>query len=248
MFASWIFSCLLVWTVCFHQGCLLFSQLALFSVKWVFFFSDSFSLVVLSPTCCLVCLVLSGRLAAVFLLICHGGLWQLIALAKFPPGIFHASLVNFLFLLKPYVSAFLTHSLQQRGLNLLPLSFPSLSLLLYCFHFDFSCLPPHPSTLSSSCFFPHRFTSFSLPFYSAVSPLPVVSTFSPSHSFSTRVSLYLTSNFPRCTLTCHHHNLLLAPTCPYLSPSLPLSYASILSFICSLSPSPTLPLAGVVAY
>lgn len=130
----------------------------------------------------------------------------------------------------------------------LPLSFPSLSLLLYCFHFDFSCLPPHPSTLSSSCFFPHRFTSFSLPFYSAVSPLPVVSTFSPSHSFSTRVSLYLTSNFPRCTLTCHHHNLLLAPTSPYLSPSLPLFYASILSFICSLSPSPTLPLAGVSAY
>lgn len=244
MFASWIFSCLLVWTVCFHQGCLLFSQLALFSVKWVFFFFWQ----LLFGGSCLLPVVLSVWfwLAAVFLLICHGGLWQLVALAKFPPGIFHASLVNFLFLLKPY--AFLTHSLQQRGLNLLPLSFPSLSLLLYCFHFDFSCLPPHPSTLSSSCFFPHRFTSFSLPFYSAVSPLPVVSTFSPSHSFSTRVSLYLTSNFPRCTLTCHHHNLLLAPTCPYLSPSLPLSYASILSFICSLSPSPTLPLAGVGAY
>lgn len=68
---------------------------------------------------------------------------------------------------------------------------------------------------------------------------------------STHVSLYLSSNFPCCTPIRRHHNLLLAPTFPYLSHSLTCSclfYASILSLICSLSPSPTLPLAAVGAY
>lgn len=40
-------------------------------------------------------------------------------------------------------------------------------------------------------------------FSSVLSPLSVVSTFSSSHSFSTPVPLHLTSNFPRCTPTCH---------------------------------------------
>lgn len=116
-------------------------------------------------------------------------------------------------------------------LSLQPLSFPSLSLLFHCFLFDFQpcLLVAFFPTISHLCLF-----CFTL----LVSPLPVVSTFSPSHSFSTLVSLYLTSEFPRYTLTCHHHNLLLAQTSPYLLPS-PLSFMP--PFFPSFAPFPQRP-------
>lgn len=66
---------------------------------------------------------------------------------------------------------------------------------------------------------------------------------------SMHVSLYLSSNFCCHTPTHRRRNLLLAPTFPNPSCSIScLFYASILSLICSLSPSPTLPLAAVAAY
>lgn len=73
--------------------------------------------------------------------------------------------------------------------------------------------------------------------------LPVVSPISPSHICPS--SSYFLLIFPHHTLACchHHHNLL--HTAPFLPSHF---YAAVLSLICSLSASPTLPLAGVSAY
>lgn len=93
--SPWIFSCLLVYSVCFHQGCLLFF---IFCQVFLFFLTASLCLL-FPPTCCLVCLVFVWQASfCVFLHICCDGLWPLISPATFSPGIFRPSLVNFSFL------------------------------------------------------------------------------------------------------------------------------------------------------
>lgn len=179
----------------------------------------------------------------------HGFVWQ--ARACFPPHllwwpltthlsrriftwhIFFHSLVNF-----PFFTASLTYSLQQCCLNL-PLSFYflSISLSLLSFFCFASCfIPTSPWTSSSYCFF--QFHILPLLFL-----LPVVSPISPSHICPS--SSYFLLIFPHHTLACRHHHHNLLHTAPFLPSHF---YAAVLSLICSLSASPTLPLAGVSAY
>lgn len=166
-----------VWTVCFHQGCVLFSQLPLFSAKLFFLpFSDRLFLVGVFSYC-LVCMVLSGRLAPVFLLICCGGLWQLISPEEFSPGIFFSTpWWIFHFSLPPL----LTPCSNVVSISLYPFIFcQSLSPSYLSFVLLVASSLPAPEPLPLNVFF--QFHILPLLFYSQLFPPFLPPTFVPLH-------------------------------------------------------------------
>lgn len=187
-------------TVCFHQGCLLFSQLALFSCQVRLFLPDSLSLVV-----------------ALFYL--SASVWHTRScLPTIPQGwplTSHLSCKiftrHFSRLPGEFFSLFLTRTpspaLTQylRLLLVAPrsgvvsifwLPLTPLILPLYILAASLLTLQPCLLIVPSPPTFAHLL-------FSVLSPLSVVSTFSSSHSFSSPLLPHLTSNFPRRTPTCH---------------------------------------------